>query len=142
MNTAPARAVNKDEHCSQLLYHLSIWSTTVNAKFSSCKIDVNECLLQKRLKSEYLLNGMWLWQSDEKRDFRITVKELKSQEPTAFSAAAIGLANRIAASFWKKCSLCFGKMHFCYLRGWLCQILSNSRQHSKYTVSLPELKAH
>lgn len=67
MNTAPTRAVNKDEHCSQLLYHLSIWSTTVNAKFSSCKIDVNECLLQKRLKSEYLLNGMWLWQSDEKR---------------------------------------------------------------------------
>lgn len=74
MNTAPARAVNKDEHCSQLLYRLSIWSTTVNAKFSSCKIDVNECLLQKRLRSEYLLNGMWLWQSDEKQDFRITMK--------------------------------------------------------------------
>lgn len=50
INTAQARAVNKDEHCSQLLYHLSIWSATVNAKFSSCKIDVNECLLQKRLK--------------------------------------------------------------------------------------------
>lgn len=46
--TAQARAVNKDEHHSQLLYHLSIWSTTVNAKFSSCKIDVNECLLHKR----------------------------------------------------------------------------------------------
>lgn len=66
INTAQARAVNKDEHCSQLLYHLSIWSATVNAKFSSCKIDVNECLLQKRLKSEYLLSGMLLRQSDKR----------------------------------------------------------------------------
>lgn len=73
--TAQARAVNKDEHCSYLLYHLSIWSAAVNAKFSSCKIDVNECLLQKRLSSEYLLNGTLLQQSDKKRDFRIVVQK-------------------------------------------------------------------
>lgn len=109
INTAQARAVNKDERCSQLLYHLSIWSTTVNAKFSSCKIDVNECLLQKRLKSEYLLNGMLLRQSDKKRDFRIIVQ--KSPKSTAFFAAAVGLTDRIPASLWKKCSQCFRKMH-------------------------------
>ena len=142
INTAQARAVNKDEHCSQLLYHLSIWSTTVNAKFSSCKIDVNECLLQKRLKSECLLNGMLLRQSDKKRDFRIIVQ--KSQKPTAYSAAAVGLTNRVPASFWKKCSQCFRKTHFCCLRDWLSHnyyILSNSSQHAKHPVSLPELKA-
>lgn len=143
INTTQARAVNKDEHCSQLLYHLSIWSTTVNAKFSSCKIDVNECLLQRRLKSEYLLNGILLRQSDTKRDFRVIVQ--KSQKPTAFSAAAVGITNRIPASLWKKCSQCFRKILFCYLRDWQSRIyylLSTSSQYSTHTVSLPELRAN
>lgn len=34
IDTTQARTVNKEKHCSLSVYHLSIWSTTVNAKFS------------------------------------------------------------------------------------------------------------
>lgn len=80
---------------------------------------------------------------------RVTRKEISEllcknpQSQQHFFAAAVGLTDRIPASLWKKCSQCFRKMHFCYLRAWLSNsyyILSNSSQRSKYAISLPELK--